>query len=219
MGKEINLLANYPKSKRNVFEREEQKSEKSRIIARKFGKDFFDGDRNNGYGGFTYNPKFWQPVIPDFVRYWGLSSKSSVLDVGCAKGFMLYDMSQLIPGIKLQGIDVSDYAINNAMPEIRKLVQIADAKKIPFPDNSFDVVISINTVHNLGRVECAEALREITRVSKKYSFITVDAYRNDEEKKKMNAWNLTAKTVMSVGDWKLFFKEVGYNGDYYWFIP
>ena len=219
MGKEINLLANYPKSKRNVFEREEQKSEKSRIIARKFGKDFFDGDRNNGYGGFTYNPKFWQPVIPDFVRYWGLSSKSSVLDVGCAKGFMLYDMSQLIPGIKLQGIDVSDYAINNSMSEIRKLVQIADAKKIPFPDNSFDVVISINTVHNLGRVECAEALREITRVSKKYSFITVDAYRNDEEKKKMNAWNLTAKTVMSVGDWKLFFKEVGYNGDYYWFIP
>ena len=219
MGKEINLLANYPKSKRNVFEREEQKSEKSRIIARKFGKDFFDGDRNNGYGGFTYNPKFWQPVIPDFVRYWGLSSKSSVLDVGCAKGFMLYDMSQLIPGIKLQGIDVSDYAINNSMSEIRKLVQIADAKKIPFPDNSFDVVISINTVHNLDRVECAEALREITRVSKKYSFITVDAYRNDEEKKKMNAWNLTAKTVMSVGDWKLFFKEVGYNGDYYWFIP
>ena len=141
MGKEINLLANYPKSKRNVFEREEQKSEKSRIIARKFGKDFFDGDRNNGYGGFTYNPKFWQPVIPDFVKYWGLSSKSSVLDVGCAKGFMLHDMSQLIPGIKLQGIDVSDYAINNAMPEIRKLVQIANAKKIPFPDNSFDVVI------------------------------------------------------------------------------
>ena len=139
--------------------------------------------------------------------------------MGCAKGFMLYDFLKLIPGITLSGVDISDYAINNSLPEIRKFIQVANAKKIPFPDNSFDVVISINTIHNLERSECAEALREITRVSKKYSFITVDAYRNDEEKKKMNAWNLTAKTVMSVGDWKLFFKEVGYNGDYYWFIP
>ncbi|HIC44635.1 MAG TPA: class I SAM-dependent methyltransferase, partial [Sulfurimonas sp.] len=92
-------------------------------------------------------------------------------------------------------------------------------KKLPFPDNSFDVVISINTIHNLERSECAKALREITRVKKKYSFITVDAYRNKEEKKRILAWNLTAKTIMSVSDWKLFFKEVGYTGDYYWFIP
>ena len=132
---------------------------------------------------------------------------------------MLYDLSKLIPGINLRGIDVSEYAINNSVSEIKKFVQIADAKKIPFPDNSFDVVISINTVHNLDRVECAEALREITRVSKKYSFITVDAYRNEDEKEKMHAWNLTAKTIMSVDDWKSFFKEVDYNGDYYWFIP
>jgi len=219
MGKEINLLANYPKSKRNLVERVKEKTEEVRAIARKFGKEFFDGDRNQGYGGFTYNPKFWQPVIPDFIKHWGLNSKSSVLDVGCAKGFMLYDLFKLIPGINLRGIDISEYAINNSVPEIKKFVQIADAKKIPFPDNSFDVVISINTVHNLDRAECAEALREITRVSKKYSFITVDAYNNENEKEKMHAWNLTAKTIMSVDDWKLFFKEVGYNGDYYWFIP
>ena len=219
MGKEVNLLVNYPKSKRNIFEREEQKSEEARVIARKFDKEFFDGDRNHGYGGFTYNPEFWQPVIPDFIKYWGLNSKSSILDVGCAKGFMLYDLSKLIPGINLQGMDISDYAISNSIPEIRKFIQVADAKKIPFSDTSFDVVIAINTIHNLERTECAEALREITRVSKKYSFITVDAYRNDEEKKRMYAWNLTAKTIMSVDDLKLFFKEVGYNGDYHWFIP
>ena len=219
MGKEINLLANYPKSKRNLVERVKEKTEEVRTIARRFGKEFFDGDRNQGYGGFAYNAKFWQPVIPDFIKFWGLNSKSSVLDVGCAKGFMLYDLSKLIPGINLRGIDVSEYAINNSVSEIKKFVQIADAKKIPFPDNSFDVVISINTVHNLDRVECAEALREITRVSKKYSFITVDAYRNEDEKEKMHAWNLTAKTIMSVDDWKSFFKEVDYNGDYYWFIP
>ena len=219
MGKEINLLTNYPKSKRNILERKEKKSEKVRIIARKFGKEFFDGNRNHGYGGFVYDPKFWQPVIPDFNKYWGLNSRSSILDVGCAKGFMLYDLSKLIPGINLRGIDISEYAINNSIPEIRKFIQVASAKKIPFPDNSFDVVISINTIHNLECSECAEALREITRVSKKYSFITVDAYRNDEEKKKMHAWNLTAKTIMSVDEWKFFFREVGYNGDYYWFIP
>ena len=219
MGKEINLLANYPKSKRNILKRKEKKSEEVRIIARKFGKEFFDGNRNHGYGGFVYDPKFWQPVIPDFNKYWGLNSRSSILDVGCAKGFMLYDLSKLIPGINLGGIDISEYAINNSIPEIRKFIQVANAKKIPFPDNSFDVVTSINTIHNLERSECAEALREITRVSRKYSFITVDAYRNDEEKKKMYAWNLTAKTIMSVDEWKFFFREVGYNGDYYWVIP
>ena len=219
MGKEINLLVNYPKSKRNLVERVKEKTEEVRAIARRFGKEFFDGDRNQGYGGFAYDPKFWQPVIPDFIKHWGLNSKSSVLDVGCAKGFMLYDLSKLIPGINLRGIDVSEYAINNSVSEIRNLIQVANAKKIPFPDNSFDVVISINTIHNLERTECAEALREITRVSKKYSFITVDAYRNDEEKEKMYAWNLTARTIMSVEDWKSFFKEVGYTGDYHWFIP
>jgi len=219
MGKEINLLENYPTSKRNIFERGEKKSEADRIIGRKFDKEFFDGDRSHGYGGFSYNAKFWEPVIPGFVKHWRLNSKSSVLDVGCAKGFMLYDLSRLIPGINLRGIDISDYAIKNSKPEIRELLSVANAKKLPFPDKSFDVVISINTIHNLDREECMEALREITRVSKKYSFVTVDAYKNDEEKKRMDAWNLTAKTVMSVEDWKIFFKKAGYKGDYYWFIP
>ena len=219
MGKEIDLLVNYPRTNRDVNQRGIEKSEKDRKIARAFGRDFFDGDRRNGYGGFYYNSRFWQPVIPTFQKHFELTSGSSILDVGCAKGFMLYDFSKLVPGINLRGIDISEYAINNSKQEIRKFIQVANAKKIPFLDNSFDVVISINTIHNLERSECAEALREITRVSKKYSFITIDAYRNDEEKKKMHAWNLTAKTIMSVDDWKLFFKEVGYNGDYYWFIP
>ena len=107
----------------------------------------------------------------------------------------------------------------NSIPEIKKLVRVANAKKLPFSDNFFDLVISINTIHNLEKKDCADALREIARVSKKYSFITVDAYRNEEEKKRMLAWNLTAKTIMSVSEWKLFFEEIGYNGDYYWFIP
>ena len=95
----------------------------------------------------------------------------------------------------------------------------ADARELPFEDNSFEVVISINTVHNLEKEECAVALQEIERVSRGKSYITVDAYRNDEEKKRMYDWNLTAKTIMSVEEWVAFFKEIGYTGDYYWFIP
>ena len=219
MGIEIDLLERYPKAKRNLDARSAEKTEADREVARRFDKDFFDGDRRHGYGGFSYMPRFWQPVIPTFQKHWGLNESSSVLDVGCAKGFMMYDMSQLIPGITVKGIDVSRYAIYNTLETMRPHVQIADAKALPFDDKSFDVVISINTIHNLDREGCAQALREIERVACSGSFITVDAYRNGEEKERMYAWNLTAQTIMSVDEWVAFFNEVGYTGDYYWFIP
>lgn len=219
MGKEIDLLVNYPKTKRNLEERAAEKSEADRSIARQFGKDFFDGDRRHGYGGFNYIPKFWQPVVPTFQEYWKLNSQSSLLDVGCGKGFMLHDVKEAIPGISIAGVDIASYAIENAMVDVKPFLKISNAIKLPYPDKSFDVVISINTVHNLERNECAIALQEIERVSRGKSFITVDAYRNDIEKERMYAWNLTAKTIMSVDEWILFFNEVGYTGDYFWFIP
>jgi SAM-dependent methyltransferase len=219
MGKEIDLLINYPKTKRNLEERLASKTDADRAIARQFGRDFFDGDRNHGYGGFNYMPRFWQPVIPTFKDYWDLTPNSSLLDVGCAKGFMLHDLAESIPGITLKGIDISEYAIKNAMVDMKSHVQVANATQLPFPDKSFDVVISINTVHNLDRNDCVQALQEIERVSRGHSFITVDAYRNDDEKERMNAWNLTAKTIMSVEEWITFFKDIGYTGDYFWFIP
>jgi SAM-dependent methyltransferase len=219
MGREIDLLVDYPKAKRNLEERAAGKTEEQRAIARQFGEEFFDGDRSTGYGGFNYLARFWQPVIPTFVEHWGLDASSSLLDVGCAKGFMLYDLREEVPGITVAGIDVSEYAIENGKPEVREFLSVADAKSLPFEDNSFDVVISINTVHNLDRDECAQALAEIERVARQGAFITVDAYRNDEEQERMMAWNLTAKTIMSVDEWIAFFDEVGYTGDYYWFIP
>lgn len=219
MGKEIDLLVNYPKTKRNLEERLASKTEADRAIARQFGREFFDGDRNHGYGGFSYISRFWQPVIPTFQKYWGLTANSSLLDVGCAKGFMLHDFAELIPGITLKGVDISQYAIENAMADMKPHVQEANATYLPFPDKSFDAIISINTIHNLEREECGKALQEIERVSRGKSFITVDAYRNEQEKERMYAWNLTAKTIMSVDEWIIFFKEVGYTGDYFWFIP
>ncbi|MFZ5736943.1 MAG: class I SAM-dependent methyltransferase [Pseudomonadota bacterium] len=219
MGQEIDLLVNYPRTKRNVDERGQTKSEEDRAIARRFGKEFFDGDRRHGYGGFNYMPRFWQPVIPTFQQHFGLDASSSVLDVGCAKGFMLHDMAELIPGITVKGVDVSEYAIAHAIDDMKPHLSVASATKLPFPDKSFDVVISINTVHNLVRDDCATALREIERVARKGAFITVDAYRDDDEKRRMMAWNLTAQTIMHVDEWKAFFAQVGYTGDYYWFIP
>ena len=219
MGAEIDLLANYPRTKRNVEERGQTKTEEVRAIARRFGKEFFDGSRETGYGGFSYHPRFWQPVVPTFQSHFGLKAGDSVLDVGCAKGFMMHDMAELIPGLTVKGVDISDYAIANALPDMKPHVQVANATKLPFPDKSFDVVICINTVHNLEREACGVALREIERVARRGAFVTVDAYRDDDERRRMEAWNLTARTMMHVDEWKAFFASVGYTGDYYWFIP
>ena len=219
MGQEIDLMINYPRPKRNVQVRGASKTDIDRALARKFGKEFFDGDRAHGYGGFSYHPRFWQPVIPTFQQHWGLTSASSVLDVGCAKGFMMHDFAELIPGITVKGIDISEYAIQNAIEDMRSHVEVADAKSLPYPDKSFDYVISITTIHNLDRVELNKSLQEIERVARLGSFITVDAYRNDEEKERMFAWNLTAKTILHVDEWKELFKDIGYTGDYYWFMP
>jgi len=219
MGAEIDLLVNYPKPNRDVAARGAAKSEADREVARRFDKEFFDGDRRTGYGGFTYHPRFWQPVIPTLQSHFNLTGGSSVLDVGCAKGFMMHDLAALIPGITVKGVDVSAYAIEHAIESMRPHVSVADARALPFADKSFDVVISINTIHNLEREDLVKALREIERVNRRGAFITVDAYRTDEERRRMEAWNLTARTILPVDGWKELFAEAGYTGDYYWFIP
>ena len=219
MYKEIDLLVNYPKSKRDPSARAAAKTTEDIEIARRFGKEFFDGERRHGYGGFTYHPRFWHPVVPTFREHWNLSSSSSILDIGCAKGFMINDFKKLIPGIEVAGIDVSEYAISSAMDSVSDFVQVGNASNLPFTDKTFDYVISINTVHNLELEECKLALKEITRVARKDAFITVDAYETQQQKDLMYAWNLTAKTILSTSEWKELFMEVGYTGDYFWFMP
>lgn len=216
---EIDLLRNYPKPKRNLDERLSKKTAAVKAIARKFGKEYFDGSRDTGYGGYNYHPRFWENVIPDFQKKYHLNSRSSILDVGCGKGFMLHDFRRRIPGITVAGIDISEYAIEHALEDMKPHLFTGNAKKLPFASKSFDLVISINTVHNLPVEECGQALKEIMRVTKKHAFVTVDAYRNEEEKGRMDAWNLTALTYMAVAEWKEFFKNTEYSGDYYWFIP
>jgi len=219
MGQEIDLMRNYPKTARDPKARGASKTEADRALAREFGEAFFDGDRSHGYGGFRYNARFWGPVVPDFQAHFGLKAGSKILDVGCAKGFMLHDMQRLIPNLQVYGVDISDYAIKHAKEEVRTHCQVANVTDLPFDNDSMDVVFSITTVHNLEGVELVKALQEIERVARCGSFITVDAYRNDEEREAMLAWNLTAKTILHVDEWKELFKDVGYTGDYYWFMP
>ena len=215
---EIDLLKNYPKPKRNLDSRSSEKTPEIVDLARQFGKEFFDGDRKHGYGGFTYHPKYWTDVVKDFVSYYNLQPGAKILDIGCAKGFMLFDFKRQFPEIEVRGIDISKYAIENSHHEVKQFLSVGDAKKIDFDDNYFDLVVSINTVHNLDIDDCKKSIQEISRVSKKHSFLTVDAFNNEEEKKRMYMWNLTAKTIMSVREWKKTFNEIGYNGNYFWFI-
>ena len=146
---EINLMKNYPRTKRDTSERASLKTEEDRLIARKFDFEFFDGDRKNGYGGFNYNPRFWQPVVPDFVDHYDLKKDNYVLDIGCAKGFMLYDMMNIVSGIKVRGVDISKYAIDNCMDQVKDYLSVGNAMDLPFEDNEFNLVISITTIHNL----------------------------------------------------------------------
>ena len=218
MGKEVNLLKLYPVSNRPVDERGALVTEIDRAIARKFDVEYFDKDRLTGYGGYSYNPKFWTETVAHIKDFYNLNNDSKILDVGCAKGFMMHDFSLLLPKAEIVGVDISNYAIDNCIESMKDVISYANANNLPFEDDYFDLVISINTIHNLPLIDCKEALREISRVSKKDAFIMNDAWRNPKEKDSMLKWNLTALTYMSTDDWKLLFKDVGYEGDYYWFF-
>ncbi len=215
---EINLMDQYPRTKRAIDERARLITQEQRAIARQFGREFFDGDRLYGYGGYSYHPRFWQATVRRFRDHYGLADDAGVLDVGCGKGFMLHDFQQLLPRATMAGLDISDYAVVNAMETVRPRLCVGNARDLPYPDRSFDLVISINTIHNLPLEECKRALREVQRTSRRHAFIVVDAWRTEEERERLLKWNLTAKTYMHVADWKALFAEVGYTGDYYWFI-
>jgi len=218
MGQEIDLLDLYPKSKRPIDDRARLITEEHRAVARKFDVEYLDGDRLAGYGGYNYHPRFWTDTVRRIRDHYGLAPDARILDVGCAKGFMMYDFSLLMPQAEIRGIDVSHYAHEHAKPEMQPFIQVASANNIPFPEDHFDLVIAINTIHNLPPIDCKQALREIMRVTRKDAFVMNDAWRNEAEHESMLAWNLTALTYMHVDDWKALFAEVGYTGDYYWFI-
>jgi ubiquinone/menaquinone biosynthesis C-methylase UbiE len=213
--REINLMERYPSSKGRSAERPTITEEDKRI-SKQFGRDYFDGDRRYGYGGFNYHPRFWTDTVRYIRDFYELPEDASILDVGCAKGFMINDFRLLMPKARLAGVDVSEYAIMNALEDVKPLVRVGNAKALPFPDKSFDLVLAINTIHNLNYQDCKQSLREIQRVSARHSFVMVDAYKTEEQRIAMLNWVLTAETMLHVDDWLRLFGEAGYKGDYYW---
>jgi SAM-dependent methyltransferase len=213
---EINLLARYPKSRRNVQARLENKEE-NRALALKFGKEYFDGTREQGYGGFRYDGR-WIVIAEDIVRHYDLKSGDRVLDIGCAKGFLVKDLMKVCPGLEVFGIDVSTYAVMNCEPEVVGRLQVGDARQLPFPDKSFKVALAINIIHNLTYEECLIAITEINRVTIKGAYIQVDAYKSENEEELFLDWVLTAKTHGTPDFWKDMFRKTGYAGDYFWTI-
>jgi len=214
---EINLLNTHPDIKRNYDARALEKTPEIIALAKKFGRDFFDGDRKCGYGGYKYDGR-WQVVVERLKEHYSLPSDASILDIGCGKGFLLHDFKERMPVCQVAGLDVSDYAITNSMDSVAPFLKIASAESLPYADNSFDLVISINSIHNLPLDRLIVSLKEIERVSRRNSYITVDAWRNEQERINLMKWVLTAETYMHVDDWKKLFAEVGYMGDYWWFI-
>lgn len=205
---QIDLLQ-FPKIKRELGKR----AEAHRVIARRFDREFFDGSRDTGYGGYHYDGR-WAAVALRMKQYYGLKSGAKVLDVGCAKGFLVHEFRKI--GIDAKGLDVSRYALANAYGEVGKFLMHRGADKIP--DDNYSLIISINTLHNLERNDLCAALKHMQQVSL-YNYITVDAYETDEQRNRMMAWNLTAKTILHVNDWLMLFDECGYTGDYDWFMP
>jgi ubiquinone/menaquinone biosynthesis C-methylase UbiE len=214
---ELNLLEAYPRGKRNIAERSTATPE-DRALAKKFGKEYFDGTRNQGYGGYQYDGR-WKPVARRLAEHYGLKAGDSVLDVGSGKGFLLHDLLEAVPGLSVAGVDISEYGVANTMEEVKPFVQVGDIRKLPYPDRSFELVLAINVIHNLKGNDLIKAIKEIERVSRKHKYVIVDSYRTEEERERVTSWVLTAETILDTKGWAALFKKAGYTGDYFWFIP
>ena len=211
---EVNLTSKLPRGTRNVEARLADKTPERIRISRQFGQEYFDGDRSYGYGGYNYDGR-WLPVAQDMVRWYSLRSGARVLDIGCAKGFLVKEFGTV--GMNAFGLDISDYALSNCHPDVVGRLHKGNAVDLPFPDHSFDVVICINTLHNLPRDLCIQALKEIERVTTGgKAYIQVDSYNSKAERELFLEWALTCETHGYHEDWLKIFAEAGYTGDFNW---
>lgn len=182
-------------------------------VAKQYGFDYWDGDRKYGYGGYRYDGR-WRSVAQKMAGHYQLKPGQKVLDVGCGKAHLLYELTQIVPGLQVYGIDISQYALEHAKEEIQDRLQYGQAQDIPFGDNEFDLVISLTTLHNLRVYDLKKAVQEIERVSKGSSYIMVESFRNDREEVNLLYWQLTCASYYSVEEWEWLYREWGYTGDY-----
>ena len=201
-------------SKRNYLKRMMENKPFYMKLAKKYSKDYWDGNRKSGYGGYKYINGYWAPIVNKLIKHYKLSNSSKILDVGCGKGFLLNDLKKKLPKIEVQGIEISKYAIKKSPSLVRKNIRNIKAQsKYPFKERYFDLAISFGCAHNLEIYDLKKYFSEITRVSKK-QFIMTESYRNNKELFNLQCWALTCESFFSPKEWKWIFKEFGYRGDY-----
>ena len=215
MGKLVEIFTPLHKqTTRNYLERMNNNKVECMEKAKKYGKDYWDGERKYGYGGYRYINGWWNPVARELIDRYHLAGDSKILDIGCGKGYLLYELQLLNPKLQIFGIDKSDYAIVNRHPDLKGDFYERDAaNKLEFKDKSFDLVISTGTLHNLKLFQLSAVLPEIQRVGKN-SYIMVESYRNNQELFNLQCWALTAETFLDTEEWIWLFNESKYTGDY-----
>ncbi len=186
---------------------------KAAEIAKKWGYDYWDGDRRINYGGYKYIPGRWAPIAQMMISHYGLKPGDHVLDVGCGKGFQLVELAIALPGLNVYGLDISDYALEHAHPKVKPMLRKGSAAELPYKDKHFDLVISINTLHNLSNRELDASLRELERVGKN-KYLCVESYRTEEEKTNLLYWQVTCEQFNTPDDWEWWFTHTQYTGDH-----
>ena len=186
---------------------------KAAEIAKMFGEEYWDGDRRICYGGYKYIEGRWEQVARAMLEHYRLPENPKILDIGCGKGFFLYDFKKMRPQTEIYGIDISKYAINNAKEEVKDSIKFGNAISLPWEDNYFDLVVSITTLHNLYAFDLEKALKEMERVGKN-KYLCVESYRNEAEKANLLYWQVTCEAFNTPEEWRWWFRKTNYNGDY-----
>ena len=215
MGQQIDFLAKYQSAtKRDYVARvvEHDKAECA-TVAKRWGEEYWDGARQYGYGGYKYDGR-WLPIAQDIASRYGLKAGDKILDVGCGKAFLLYEFTRAVPGVEIAGLDISAYGIAHSKEETRLFLREGSCTKLPYPDQSFDFVYSINTFHNLKVDDLKAALQEVERVGRNRKWICVESYRNEREKVNLLYWQLTCMSFYMPEEWVWLYRQWGYTGDY-----
>jgi SAM-dependent methyltransferase len=203
------------RTKRNYVQRvvEFDKAECAEV-AKRYGREYWDGERQYGYGGYRYDGR-WFPIAERMARHYGLKPGDKILDVCCGKGFLLHEFTRAVPGVEIAGIDLSEYAVDNAHPDVKPFLRVGDAKALPYADQSFDFVVSLGGLHNLPIMHLFDAVREIERVGKgAKKYIMVESWRNERERANLLYWQLTCESFHDPANWEWIYRQSGYRGDW-----
>jgi SAM-dependent methyltransferase len=215
MGDEVEIVTPLHKStKRDYIQRMIHDKVECIRVAKQYGVDYWDGDRKYGYGGYRYIEGYWLPVAQALIKKYELTNESKILDVGCGKAFLLYEITKLLPGISVAGLDISQYGIDGAKEDVRPYLHVQRAQDpYEWEDGYFDLVISLACFHNLRIFELEAAVKEVERVGGK-KFIMAESYRNEQELFNVQCWALTCESWLDREEWIWLFRSWGYTGDY-----